>query len=156
MSGRQCGGGGASSRSRLPPCQADAKRRIAQMRGAQGGGGGRTAQQDCGSKNSGRVLLCSNSFITSDCFCFFVPWESLPPPAGKAPGVQRYAIGPPGYWVFDSRKKLAKVYSPAMRKILALLVLSPLIVAAFVYHAKMMTLLIRFQPDQVQMRTAAR
>ena len=58
--------------------------------------------------------------------------------------------------LFDSRKKLAKVYSPAMRKILALLVLSPLIVAAFVYHAKMMTLLIRFQPDQVQMRTAAR
>ena len=53
-------------------------------------------------------------------------------------------------------KKPAIVYSPAMRKILALLVLPPLIVAVFVYHAKMMTLLVRFQPDQVQIRTAAR
>ena len=37
-----------------------------------------------------------------------------------------------------------------MRKILALLVLPPLIVAVFVYHAEMMTRLFRFQQDQVQ------
>jgi len=57
---------------------------------------------------------------------------------------------PKEHWVFDSRKKLARVHSPAMRKILALLVLPPLIVAVFIYHAEMMTRLFRFQQVQVQ------
>jgi hypothetical protein len=52
--------------------------------------------------------------------------------------------------LFDSRKKLARVHSPAMRKILTLLVLPPLIVAVFIYHAEMMTSLFRFQQVQVQ------
>jgi hypothetical protein len=47
-------------------------------------------------------------------------------------------------------KKLARVYSPAMRNILALLVLVPLIVAVFIYHAERMISLFHFQPDQVQ------
>jgi len=52
--------------------------------------------------------------------------------------------------LFDSRKKLARVHYPAMRNILALLVLPPLIAAVFIYHAEMMTRLFRFQQDQVQ------
>jgi len=56
----------------------------------------------------------------------------------------------PGYRVFHSRKKAYKVRSPAMRKILTLLVLPPLIVAVFIFHAEMMTRLFRFQQVQVQ------
>ena len=52
--------------------------------------------------------------------------------------------------MFHSRKKAYKVRSPAMRKILTLLVLPPLIVAVFIFHAEMMTRLFRFQQVQVQ------
>jgi hypothetical protein len=52
--------------------------------------------------------------------------------------------------VFDSRKKAYRVQAPAMRAILALLVLPPLIAAVFIYHAEMMTRLFRFQQVQVQ------
>jgi hypothetical protein len=37
-----------------------------------------------------------------------------------------------------------------MKTILALLVLPPLIAAAFIYHAHMMISLLKFQPNQVQ------
>jgi hypothetical protein len=47
-------------------------------------------------------------------------------------------------------QKLARVHYPAMRKILTLLVLPPLIVAVFIYHAEMMTRLFRFQQVQVR------
>jgi hypothetical protein len=50
----------------------------------------------------------------------------------------------------DGREFSYDLFTPAMRAILALLVLGPLIAAVFIYHADRMIPLHHFQPDRVQ------
>ena len=61
---------------------------------------------------------------------------------------------PPSYHNLNGvrfrEKRLVESIPPAMRTILALLVLPPIIAAVFIYHADRMISLYHFQPDQVQ------